>query len=67
MIKVTFKEPQQIYRDNESIECLHLFGMAIKHTSDYIIVRLSKISNDVYAFKNTNNIKSIEHVKPTDL
>ena len=69
MIKVTFKEKQEIWQHGFIQECMFCF--CLKFIECGI---LTQVKNLVFSeekgdnqFVFTHNIQSIEHVKPTDL
>lgn len=66
MIKVSFKKPQKLSQHSIICECLFVFCKEIRFR--YYSV-CSVTNKDVLLITTgyASNIKSIEHVKPTDL
>ena len=69
MIKVTFKKVQEIWQDGLFSEALHCFCIAITECDILTELKLLHFSKqqDDNCFVFTDNIQSIEHVKPSEL
>lgn len=67
MIKITFNKPTAICQDGILFECLFCFCFAIKKRPWDTVLYFSYNDIGNWDAVMNNNIKSIEHVKPTDL
>lgn len=65
MIKVTFNKLKRIQCHGLEQECMFCFPINIYDVGNAFLLKMDKYRDATSVFKN--EIKSIEHVKPTDL
>ena len=66
MIKVSFHKPQLIVQDGELCECMRVYAFATMFNYKPKIRGIWTSKNEVSLVRESN-IKSIEHVKPSEL